>query len=108
LVFNKSDLAPAVAEDLVSRYPGAVVISAATGQGIPELLGAVAHQLRLASRVVVLSIPYSRGDLLAALHREGEVLSSREDGQSMIVQARLPSAVLGHFSPWERQEHDDI
>jgi hypothetical protein len=26
----------------------------------------------------------------------------------MIVQARLPSAVLGHFSPWERQEHDDI
>jgi hypothetical protein len=58
--------------------------------------------------VVVLSIPYSRGDLLAALHREGEVLSSREDGQSMIVQARLPSAVLGHFSPWERQEHDDI
>jgi GTP-binding protein HflX len=107
VVFNKSDLAPAAAMDLARRYPGAVVISAATGQGIPELLAAVAHQLRLASRVVELSIPYSRGDLLAALHREGEVLSSTEDGQSMIVQARLPNAVRAQFSPWERQEHDN-
>jgi GTP-binding protein HflX len=105
LVFNKSDLAPVTAEELVSRYPGAAVISAATGQGIPELLGAVARQLRLASRVVELSIPYSRGDLMAALHREGEVLSTSEDGQSMVVQARLPSAVRAHFSPWERQGH---
>jgi GTP-binding protein HflX len=106
LVFNKSDLAPAEAKELLSRYPGAVVISAATGQGISELLGAVAHQLRLASRVVELSIPYSRGDLLAALHREGEVLSTSEDGESMIVKARLPSAARAHFSAWERQGHD--
>jgi GTP-binding protein HflX len=106
LVFNKSDLAPAEAKDLMTRYPGAVVISAATGQGIPELLGAIAHQLRLASRVVELSIPYSRGDLLAALHREGEVLSTTEDGESMIVMARLPIAARAHFSPWERQGQD--
>jgi GTPase len=102
LVFNKADLAPETAEELARRYSGAVVISAETGQGLHELLGAIAHQLRLASRVVELSIPYSRGDLLAALHREGEVLNSYEDGQSMIVQARLPSAVLARFSPWER------
>jgi GTP-binding protein HflX len=102
LVFNKADLVPGAAEQLARRYPGATVISAVTGQGIGELLGAVAHQLRLASRIVELDIPYSRGDLLAALHREGEVLTTREDGESMFVQARLPVAALAQFSRWAR------
>ncbi len=78
LVFNKADLAAGVAQALALRYPGAVVVSAATGTGVDALLGAIAHQLRASAHVVELSIPYSRGDVLAALHREGEVLTTLE------------------------------
>ena len=60
LVFNKADLAPGVAQALALRYPGAVVVSAATGTGVDALLGAMAHQLRASAHVVELSIPYSR------------------------------------------------
>jgi len=46
LVFNKSDLAaPAVREALAERHPEALFISAATGEGIYEMLAALA-QLR--------------------------------------------------------------
>ena len=48
--------------------------------------------------MVELSIPYSRGDILAALHREGEVLSMAEDGESMTVQARLPKRRAAQFA----------
>ena len=100
LVFNKADLAPSVAQDLALRYPAAIVISAATGQGIDLLLAAIAHQLRASAHVVELSIPYSRGDVLAALHREGEVLTTAEGEQATTVRAKLAGAALAQFSPF--------
>ena len=98
LVFNKADVAAGVARDLAARHPGSVVVSAARGDGVEELLAAVAHQLRLASRVVELSVPFSRGDILAALHREGEVLSTREGEEATFVTARLPAAGMAQFT----------
>ena len=98
LVFNKADVAAGVARDLAARHPGSVVVSAARGDGVEELLAAVAHQLRLASRVVELSVPFSRGDILAALHREGEVLSTREGEEVTFVTARLPAAGMAVFT----------
>lgn len=100
LVFNKTDLAPAVSEGLALRHPGTVVISAATGQGIDTLLDAIAYQLRASAHVVELSIPYSRGDVLAALHREGEVLTMVEGEQSTTVRAKLAGAALAQFAPF--------
>ncbi len=100
LVFNKADRAPDVAAELAARYPGGLVISAATGQGIEDLLDAIAHRLRAGGQVVDLSIPYSRGDVLAALHREGEVLSTIDGEESTAVRARLPRAALALFAPF--------
>ena len=100
MVFNKADIAPDVARGLAARYPRAVVISAADGAGVDELLAAMAYQLRLASRVVELAVPYSRGDVLAALHREGEVLSTAEGDGSTIVSAKLAGAALTQFAPF--------
>ena len=100
VVLNKADLVPDEAQKLAARYPGAVVISATTGQGLEDLLEAIASHLRRTSHVVELSVPYSRGDILAALHREGEVLSTTEGDDSMMVQARLPNAAIGQFEPF--------
>jgi GTP-binding protein HflX len=41
--------------------------------------------------------PYDRGDVLAAVHREGEVLVELSDDESMRLRVRLDDASLGHF-----------
>lgn len=97
LVFNKADVAPEVAARLACRYPGSVVISAATGSGIGLLLDAVGQRLRLTSRVIELDVPFERGDVLAALHREGEVLSAHDEQRATRVKARLSAAGVARF-----------
>ena len=47
--------------------------------GVEELLRTVGDRLRALTNVVELPIPYDRGDVLAAVHREGEVLVELPD-----------------------------
>jgi GTP-binding protein HflX len=97
LVFNKSDLAPDVAADLVHDYPGSVQISATTGDGIELFLCTLADRLRSLTTVFELSIPYDRGDVLASVHREGEVVSTSEHETGFRVRARLSEASAGRL-----------
>ena len=99
-VFNKADLAPGKAGELAERCPGSVVVCASRGEGVDELLAAVAARLRSSNRVVKLSIPYERGDVLAALHREGEVLGSHEANGATVVKVTLPASAVSRFLPY--------
>jgi GTPase len=99
LVWNKSDLAsPGVVADLVASYPGSVAVSAATGAGIGDLVRAIAARLRAMSRIVEFTVPHARGDVVAALHREGEVLVEVHEADHTRVQARVPDAIVGRFA----------
>ena len=99
--FNKADVGPTdeVAR-LVARHPGAVAASARTGAGIDGLLLALGDRLRSLTTLVDLVIPYERGDLLAALHREGEVVSEAAEEVGMRVRARLDEAAGAVFAPY--------
>ncbi len=97
LVFNKADLAPVSAERLAARHPGSVVVSAADGTGIDELLRAVGDRLRALTAVVELVVPYDRGDVLAAVHREGEVLVEMAEEGAMRIRVRLDDAAKARF-----------
>jgi GTP-binding protein HflX len=92
LVINKADASPDGAKRLEVRHPEAVVISAATGEGIDELLAALGEQLRATANVVQLLVPYDRGDVVATVHREGEVLSETHEDGGTRLQARLDLA----------------
>ena len=101
LVWNKSDLADDEAlKFLLNAYPGSVAISAATGAGLPDLLAAVGDRLRALARISEFVVPYERGDVLAALHRAGEVLVEVHGDRATRVRARLPEAVAGRFSEY--------
>ncbi|MST34989.1 GTPase HflX, partial [Acidimicrobiaceae bacterium USS-CC1] len=78
LAFNKADVTPE-AKRLAERHPGSLVLSALTGEGIDDLLQAVGDRLRSALDIVELVVPYEHGDVLAAVHREGEVLVETHD-----------------------------
>jgi GTP-binding protein HflX len=99
LAWNKSDLADSdVVKGRVAEHRGSVAVSAATSDGIPELLTAIGDRLRALARIVELVVPYERGDVLAALHREGEVLVEVHADGGTRVRARVPDAVIGRFA----------
>ncbi len=98
IVFNKTDVAwPERVQQLLDRYPGSVAISAYSGDGVAELLEAISDRVRALTNVIELFIPYGRGDLLAAVHREGEVLVESHEDAGTRVRARLDSAGAGRF-----------
>jgi GTPase len=98
LVVNKSDIAPDEAKLLVEDHPGSVAISATTGAGIDDLLIALSDRLRSLATVVELEVPYDRGDVLAAIHREGEVVSTTDEPGRLRVRARLSDASAGRLA----------
>ncbi len=98
LVFNKADLDRSEAKRLVDAHPGSVAISALTGEGIDQFLRTLADRLRSISRVVELLVPYERGDVLAAIHREGEVVGITHTDDGERVRARLSDASAGRLA----------
>lgn len=96
LVFNKVDVSMN-AKQLVDQHPGSIAISALTGQGIDEFLRRLADRLRELDTVVEMLIPYTRGDVLAALHREGEVLVEEHENDAMRVRARVDDATANRY-----------
>jgi GTP-binding protein HflX len=99
LCFNKADLADDIG-GLVRTHEGSVAISAATGEGIEHLLATIGDRLRHGTRVVDLLIPFERGDVLAEVHREGEVLTESVVEGGMAIHARLDEAALAKLSSW--------
>jgi GTP-binding protein HflX len=54
--------------------------------------------LRALARTTQLVLPYERGDLLAAVHREGEVISMHHGDDGIHVHARLSDASRGRLA----------
>jgi GTPase len=100
MVFNKADLAPEVAENLCAQHEGSVVMSAANGDGVDLLLRTLSDRLRALAVVTELLIPYERGDALAAVHREGEVVSTSHEDSGVRVRARLDDASAGRLAEY--------
>ncbi|MGB3737443.1 MAG: GTPase HflX [Ilumatobacter sp.] len=97
LVINKADIAPVAAKELLTEYADAVVVSAATGDGLDDFLRAIGDRLRALAVVYDMVIPYDRGDVMASVHREGEVVSTTDDDAAWVVRARLSDASAGRL-----------
>ena len=69
-----------------------------TGDGIGVLLDVLGDRLRAMSTIVELVVPYDRGDVLAALHRDGEVLVESHEEEGTRVRARLGDAERGRYT----------
>ena len=102
LVFNKADMEPEVARELVASHPASVAISAVSGEGVETFLRTLSDRLRALAVVYELIVPYNRGDILASVHREGEVVSVGDgaggDGEAWLIRARLSDASAGRLS----------
>jgi len=97
IAVNKADIAAPEAKAVLQQYPGSVLFSAQTGEGVDELLATLSDRLRALANVVELLVPFDRGDVVAALHREGEVLLESHEDDGTRIRARLDEAGAGRF-----------
>ncbi len=99
VVLNKADIAdPQVLARLRSHEPGAVVVSAHTGQGIEELRRVVADQLPRPGVAVEVMLPYQRGDLVHRVHEEGQVLHEEHTPDGTLLRARVDAALAAELT----------
>jgi GTP-binding protein HflX len=104
LVLNKTDLVPGSQRArLALRYPGSVAMSALTGEGQDGLLDAIAEAVPTPPVEVTALIPWDRGDLVAMLYRDAEVLSADAEPEGTRVHARLGLRELAAVRPFTTQ-----
>ena len=85
---NKCDLLSPSADVL----PGALPISAATGQGLDELLTAIEDALDAGTEEVSLLVPFARYALTDKLRRLGSVLSQEHTAEGVVLRWRAEKA----------------
>ncbi|MDG3011446.1 GTPase HflX [Rhodococcus sp. D2-41] len=94
LVVNKIDAAdPVMLTQLRGALPGAVFVSARTGEGLAELQSVLAERLPRPDVEVSVLLPYTRGDLAARIHSDGQVLESAHEPHGTLIRARVPRAL---------------
>ena len=101
LVINKADAAPDEAKMLEFTHDGSVAISAASGNGIDDLLETLGDRLRTQDRIVALRIPHARGDIVAAAHREGDVVETHHDDDATTLHVVLDGPSRSRFQEFE-------
>jgi len=109
LLFNKIDrLTHAEQELLQARvrqdFPiPALFVSAVEPGGLEPLLDELRQRVRTRFPEVHLDLPASAGDLIAAVHREGEVITQREEDARIYLTARIPETLL-----WKLQKDPKV
>ncbi|MEM9185360.1 MAG: GTPase HflX [Planctomycetota bacterium] len=103
LVLNKVDQAgdDSRLNTLRKRYPGAVEVSAKTGDGLDRLAEAVSAALSDHFEEVDIEMAVDNGRLLAYLSRYAEVLSRTFTEDRVSVHCRIPREHLGRISAGE-------
>lgn len=101
IVVNKVDTAdPLVLGRLRRHHPGAVFVSAHTGEGFGELLvGLEAVVPRPAVEVRAL-VPYTEGNLVDRVHRFGEVLDESHGADGTLLAARVGPGLAAELAPY--------
>ena len=94
LVVNKVDAASdLMLAKLRHGLPGAVFVSARTGDGIDALRGRMAELAAPTDTAVDVVIPYDRGDLVARMHADGRVQQAEHNSEGTRIKARVPVAL---------------
>ena len=101
-VFNKLDalLDEATSQDLSIRYPGALFISAQTGEGLETLHDKMEAIIEAEFTQVRLLIPHARYDLVAQLHREGGVRREEARNEGTYLVGSVPGRMMSVLKPY--------
>jgi GTPase len=101
LVVNKIDAAGDLALAKLRRaLPGAVFVSARTGDGLDRLRQRLGELVEPTDLSVDVTIPYERGDLVARVHDIGRVDATEHTEGGTRIKAQVPAALAASLRPF--------
>jgi GTP-binding protein HflX len=90
IAINKVDIAdPNVIMEILRKEPNSYAFSVRTGFGVEGLLHAIENSLPRPSVEINVVIPYDRGDLVHAIHEQGEIFSEQYVEAGTSIHARV-------------------
>jgi len=103
IAINKSDVADQeVLMEILRKEPNSYAISVKTGFGIDALIHAIEKTLPRPKIEVDVVIPYSRGDLISAIHEHGEILREEYVEEGTAIHARVDAALARQISDMQK------
>ncbi|MBA3532093.1 MAG: GTPase HflX [Ardenticatenales bacterium] len=104
MAWNKADLLTdeqcALYQEETTRYGDSILVSAETGQNIPELLSKIEEVLRRQMVKIEARIPYNHGELLNLVHEYGEIEVETHEAEGTYVRAFVPQRVAGQLGEY--------
>jgi GTP-binding protein HflX len=98
MVFNKMDLVdPGAVERAIRQHPGAVAVSATTGEGTARLLEGLIEEIHKRQVRVELILPHERPDLANAAFEAGDVLEREYEADAVRLVVRTNRANAGRL-----------
>ena len=102
LVLNKVDRL--TDRGVVERYrqtmPGAVAVSAKTGEGLDDLLSEMSGRLRPVRMFLEFAFPQAQWRMLSRLQQIGQITERKYGAQQVTVRARIPPHARAEFEPF--------
>jgi GTP-binding protein HflX len=84
--------------ELAHRHPAASLVSAHTGEGVPELTERIEREFARTLAEVELLVPYGEGSRLAELHELAGDLEREDTPEGVRVLVRLPANVAARYA----------
>jgi GTP-binding protein HflX len=102
LVFNKIDLLDhdallALQERIGALSPSSIFVSSVADGGLEPLRRALASSIRSRRPLTRILMSPSDGRMLAEIHRTGEVIEQRMEGERLLVEARVDEVLAGRL-----------
>lgn len=109
-VFNKADMLEHDTDvmDWLRRYQPSCLVSAATGEGLPELIRLIGNLAAGSRRHVHLRLPIGEGSLRSQIHKEGKVLAESFGESCIEMECEVPLWLLPKFERFlaDREQTD--
>ena len=101
IVVNKLDAAdPVILNRLLRRERNVIAVSARTGEGIDELFSVIERQLPGPSIEVRALVPYTRGDLVSRVLRDGIVMERDHRDTGTYVHAKVDDELAAELAEY--------
>ncbi|MCJ7694451.1 MAG: hypothetical protein MUO40_03410 [Anaerolineaceae bacterium] len=81
-------------------FPNTHAISAITGEGLSELIGAVEEELFKSYSSIRVIIPYQEGQLISAFHEFGHIDLKKHEEIGVLMQGSIPKRLYSRFEPF--------
>ena len=100
VVVNKCDLADPLVLGRLQREKHVVLVSALTGEGLPELLQVLEDEVPRPDVRVSVVLPYDQGSLVSRIHSEGEVLTEEHLETGTRMEARVGPSLAAELNAY--------